>query len=175
MGVPGQPLREGITEISPVISAPVLLAGAVHEGISPLPLVTSPILGLELVHAKVALAGVLIKLGIVIRSPGQTPMFVIGLTAGVGLMVTVKVIGVPVQPLRVGVTVIDPTIFTPVVFAGAVHEEIFPLPLVKSPIAAFELAHANVEPAGLLAKLPIVIVEPGQTIILLIEVTVGVG
>ena len=66
MGVPEQLLREGITEIVPVISDPVLLAGAVHEEIFPLPLATSPMFMLELVQANVAPVGALIKFGIVI-------------------------------------------------------------------------------------------------------------
>ena len=154
---------------------PVPLGGAVQDEIFPLPLTTSPIAVLEFVHAKVEPAGLLTKFPILIGAPGQTAILDISETVGFGYIVTVKVIGVPVQPLRVGVTVIVPTIFTPEAFAGAVHEEIFPLPLATSPIAVLEFIHAKVEPIGLLAKLPILIVEPGQTVILLIVFTVGVG
>ena len=83
--------------------------------------------------------------------------------------------GVPAQPLRVGVTVIVPTMFTPVLFKGAFHVVIFPVPPATRPILILEFAHAKVAPVGLLPKGPIVIGAPGQTAILEIAVTVGVG
>ena len=49
------------------------------------------------------------------------------------------------------------------------------MPLATRPMAVLELVHANVAPVGLLTKLPILIVELGQTAILVIGVTVGVG
>ena len=149
----------------PTIFAPVLFAGALHEEILPLPLAESPILVFEFVHANVALVGVLTKLSIFIIEPGQTAIFEIVFTVDPGEIVTVKVIGVPEHPLRVGVTVIVPTIFAPVLFAGALHEVILPKPLADIPIAVFELLHAKVAPEGVLTKLPIFIVEPGQTVI----------
>ena len=42
-------------------------------------------------------------------------------------------------------------------------------------MAIFEFVHANEEPAGLLEKLPILMGEPGQTAILEIGLTIGVG
>ena len=42
-------------------------------------------------------------------------------------------------------------------------------------MAVLEFIHAKVEPIGLLTKLPIVIVDPGQTAIFVICTTVGVG
>ena len=86
-----------------------------------------------------------------------------------------KFIGVPVQPLSVGVTFIVPIIFDPVPLAGAFHVGILPEPLAAIPIAVLELVHEKVAPVGLLIKLPMLIGTPGQTAILLICSTVGVG
>ena len=83
-------------------------------------------------------------------------------------MVTVKLIGVPGQPLSEGVTVIVPTMFTPVLFAGADHDEILPVPLATSPMLILEFVQAKVAPVGLLIKLPILIGVPGQTALLAI-------
>ena len=94
---------------------------------------------------------------------------------GVGYKVTLKVMGVPAHPLRVGVTVIIPTIFAPVLLVGAFHDVILPVPLATRPIAVFEFVHAKVAPVGLLTKLPILMVEPGQTAISVIVLTAGVG
>jgi len=79
----------------PVIFVPVLLAGAVHVLILPEPLAASPILVFELANEKVAPDGTLTKLPILMGVPGQTAIFVLGLTTGVGYIVTVKHIGVP--------------------------------------------------------------------------------
>ena len=154
---------------------PETLAGAVHEAIFPLPLATSPIAVLEFVHAKVEPIGLLTKLLMLIVELGHTAMFVIGVTTGLGKIVTVKVIGVPEQPFRVGVTEIIPTILAPVPLAGAVQEEILPVPLAESPIAVFEFVHAKVAPVGVLVKLLILMVVPEQTAIFVIGVTTGIG
>ena len=58
--------------------------------------------------------------------------------------------------------------FETVLFRGAVHEGILPLPAAANPMSVFEFIHVNVEPAGVLTKLPILIDEPGQTAILVI-------
>ena len=78
-------------------------------------------------------------------------------------MVTVKLIGFPVHPLSIGVTVIVLTILTPVLLAGAVHERILPEPLATSPILIFELIQVKVAPVGMLTKAPILMGVPGQT------------
>ena len=56
-------------------------------------------------------------------------------------MVTVKLMGLPAQPLRVGITAIVPTKGAPVLFTGAVHEAILPIPVVAIPILALVLVH----------------------------------
>ena len=82
--VPGQPFNVGVTHIVPVISEPVLLTGAVHVAILPVPTAISPIFVFELVQVKVAPEGTLPKLPMLIGDPGQTVIFVTGLTEGVG-------------------------------------------------------------------------------------------
>ena len=76
---------------------------------------------------------------------------------GVGNIVTVKIIGTPVQPFKVGVTVIVPVMFEPVLFAGAVQFAMLPVPLAPSPIFVFVFDQLKVEPVGVLAKLPMLI------------------
>ena len=49
------------------------------------------------------------------------------------------------------------------------------MPLTTRPILGLELVHAKLEPVGVLAKLPIFIVEPGHTAIFVIEMIIGVG
>ena len=51
VGVPGQRFEDtGVTIIVPVISAPVELTGAVHDGILPVPDDPNPIAVFEFVH-----------------------------------------------------------------------------------------------------------------------------
>ena len=84
----------------------------------------------------------LLNVGMLIVAPGQTEMEVMALTVGVGYMITVKAIVGPVQPYDdVGVTVMVPVMFAPVLLAGAVQDGILPEPEVPSPIAVFEFAH----------------------------------
>ena len=104
IGVLTQLLSVARTEISPVISAPVVLVGAFHEGISPVPLAAIPMAVFVLVQSKVAPEGVLEKEPILMASPGHTPTFVIKEMAGVGLMVMLKVTGAPRQEFNSGVT-----------------------------------------------------------------------
>lgn len=62
-------------------------------------------------------------------------------TVGVGFTVIVKVLGVPGQPLAVGVTVIVATTGL-VPLLVAVKEEIFPLPLAPKPMDGVLFTHA---------------------------------
>ena len=69
-----------------------------------------------------------------------------------------------------------PVIFALVAFGGAFHDGILPTPFVaKSPIAVLEFVQLNEAPVGILAKLPILICVPGQTAMLVIGLTEGVG
>ena len=114
--VSGQSSNVANTVIVAVILAPVLLAGAVHGGMFPVPEAPRPIAVLELDQEKEAPVGVLVKAGIEIRSPGHTEMFETCVITGAGLIVMVKETGLPGHPSSVGVTVIVPVIGEPVLF-----------------------------------------------------------
>ena len=73
----------------------------------------------------------------------------------------VKVVGVPAQPLAVGVTVIVATTgVVPVLVA--VKDAILPVPLAPSPIVGSLLVHAKVVPASGLVKVMADVVAPLQ-------------
>ena len=78
-----------------------------------------------------------------------------------GFTVMVKVIGVPIQPLAVGVTVIVATIGL-VVALVAVNGGTFPVPLAPNPMEASLFVHAKVVPATGLVKLMGVVTAPIQ-------------
>jgi len=143
------------------MSSFVILGGAFHEGILPVPFEVRPILVFELVQAKVALLGILIKFPILICSPGQTEILGIWSIVGIGKIVTVKLIGVPTHEYTEdGVTTIFPVILLPVVLAGAIHIGILPVPLAAIPMSVLELVHVKEEPGGLLTKSPMSINVP---------------
>ena len=106
------------------ISTPVKLLGAVYELILPVPFADSPIDGLEFVQLNVSPPAVLAeKLIAGTASPEHTDTLVIAATTGCGFMVTVNVFEFEpelVQPFLVAVTVIVPTMSTPVKLFGAV-------------------------------------------------------
>ena len=62
-------------------------------------------------------------------------------SVGVGLMLTVKFIGNPMQPFRVGVTEIIPEVVPPEIFAGAFHIGISPVPVKPNPIVFDVFVH----------------------------------
>jgi hypothetical protein len=57
----------------------------------------------------------------------------------------------------------------------AVNEGWLPVPLAASPIAVFELVHANVPPVGVLVKLLAETEAPAHIVILAGTATTGVG
>jgi hypothetical protein len=67
------------------------------------------------------------------------------LTVAVGFTVMVNVLGVPVQPIAAGVTVIVAVIGEVVAFA-AVNEGTLPEPFAASPIAVLLFVQVNVVP-----------------------------
>lgn len=77
---------------------------AVNPAISPLPLATRPMPGLELVQLKVAPAGILLKFVPDTAPLLQTTMLAGTVTVGIGFTVTV-IVAVPVHPRLVPVTV----------------------------------------------------------------------
>jgi len=130
---------------------------------------------LEFVHVNNEPEGVLAKFGIVIVSPGQTAIFEIEFTDGVGYMVTVKLVDVPLHPFNVGVTVIVLVMSRLVVLGGAVHDVILPVPFATRPIAVFEFVHVKELPVGVLVNAGIFMVVPGHTEIFEMEFAEGVG
>ena len=69
-GRPTQPLAVGVTVIVAVTGAPVALV-AVKAGVLPVPEAANPIVGSELVQAKVPPAGVVVKTPAGTGSPSQ--------------------------------------------------------------------------------------------------------
>ena len=173
--LPEQPLKTGVTVTVPEMFVCVPFGYAIHDGMFPVPLAASPIAVLVFAQLNAEPGGELVKLFIVICWPGQTVILLSWVTAGVGYIVTVNVITGPVQPLRKGVTVIVPVMFTLVLLDGAVQPGMFPAPLAARLMAVFELVHVKLPLEGVLLKFPIFIAWPGQTATLFIWFTVGVG
>jgi len=95
-------------------------------------------------------------------------------TVGEGFTVMVYVLGVPVQLLAVGITVMVAEITLEEVLV-AMKLAIFPEPLAPNPMAVLLLIHEYVAPAVALIKEVAVTVAPLQTVIFAGTVTVGVG
>jgi len=142
-GVPVHPFAVGVTVIVAVIGdVPILLA--VYAAIFPVPLVPKPTL-VDDVHEKVVPLTGPLKLIAVPEAPLQCILLEMLLTVAVGLIVTVNVVGVPVHPFAVGVTMIF-ALIAAVVALVVVNEGIFPEPLAASPIAVLLFVHVNVVP-----------------------------
>jgi hypothetical protein len=130
--VPGHPLAVGVTVIVAVTGALVVLI-AVNDGIFPLPLAASPIVGSLLVQLKPVLPTAPVKLMALVEEPLQTTWLAGSATLGVGLTVMVKLCAIPAQPLAEGVTVIV-AVTGALVKLIAVKDEIFPVPLAARPM-----------------------------------------
>jgi len=140
VAVPVQPLAVvGVTVIVAVIGAAVVLV-AVKLGILPWPLAASPIAVLLFVQLNIVPATVPVKLIAAVAAPLQSVWFVTGPTVALGFTVIVNVIGAPVHPLALGVTVIVPDIAV-VPALVAVKLGMFPVPLAPRPIAVLEFVH----------------------------------
>jgi len=97
---------------------------------------------------------------------------------GVGLMVTKNAEGVPGQLLKVGNTVMVPTIVPGellFVLLGAVHGEICPTPDTPIPILALVFVQVKIAPTGFETKGLGLIVAPGQVTIGLNGPTLATG
>jgi hypothetical protein len=120
---PGHEFLVADTVMVATNGAPVVFTGAVYAPILPVPLAGKPTAVLSLVQLNVSLPPVFaVKLIAEIGASEQATTSAIVFTIGVGLIVIVNVflLGVPlVQPFRSADTVIEPTISTPVLFAGA--------------------------------------------------------
>jgi hypothetical protein len=173
---PVHPLFNGVTMTVPVIFDPVMFAGAVHGLISPVPDAPSPIAILLFDHEYVVPVRLLVKTGTFMVAAGHTAILLNCVTVGVGYIVTVKLIVLPIQPLaEVGVTVIVPVMFDNVPLAGAIHEFILPVPDAPKPIDVLLFVHVYAVPVRLLEKAGIVIVTAEHTAMSLNCVAVGVG
>jgi len=132
-GIPKQPLAEGVTVMLAVMGA---LAGlvAVKDGISPFPEAGKPIAGLSLFHEYVVFM-MLPVIGVrAVAVPLHQSWLAMLFTLGAGFTVMVKLLGVPTQPLAVGVTVIVATTGVVPVLT-AVNTGMSPLPVAAKPIA----------------------------------------
>lgn len=118
---------------------------AVKLGRLPIPPVPNPILVVEFVHLKVVPVTLLLKMTAATEVPLQTVRLGRSLTAGVGLIVIVKVLGRPVQfnPLLVnlGTTLIVATMGTVLVLI-AVNTGKLSVPLAAKPMAGVEFVQA---------------------------------
>ena len=134
----------------------------------PLPLASIPvnIAVLSLVQVNVVPTvplGFVIFMGV--RLPSGQIVWVRGEadTVGMGFTVMVKVSGVPVQPLAVGVTVMVALMGALVVLV-AVKAAIFPDPLAASPMAVLSLVQLKVVPATSPVKAMAVVGAPAHRV-----------
>ena len=137
-GAPSQPFRLGVT----VILATWVVAGvpAVKE-ILPVPESLSPMFGLSLVQEKVAPAVPLN--GTFTCAPPQNSTLKTWLIVGLGVTVMVKFWAVPVQPFRVGMTLMVPVWVVATLLAVKLMS---PLPLPASPILVLVLVQVKSAP-----------------------------
>ena len=174
-GVPGQPFSVGLTMIFPVMFPDDRFSGPVYGAIFPEPEADKPMAVLVLVQIKLAPAGMLENACGFTESKGQTVRLEMGLTAGVGLMPMLNTLAGEVQEFRVAVTVIFPVISAPVELTGALYELIFPVPVAASPMPVLLLVQLKVLPDGVLENGAGAMVLAGQTRILEMVSTCGVG
>jgi hypothetical protein len=171
---PEQPFSVGVTVTVPTIFAPVLFGAAVKFVICVLPVAPKPVAIFVFVHAKVAPVGVEIQSSGLTKSPGQTVIFAGVETLGFGFTVIVKLVGLPIQLFKVGITAILVTKSVVPEFV-AVNEILLVFPFAAAnPTAAFEFVHIKVELVGVLANV-VFTASPGQYASDAIELTVGFG
>lgn len=172
-GVPGQPLKVGLT-VMVVVMEVVPVFVPVKVGIFPEPDAGIPLVVLLFVQSKVVPATGLDKVMAGLLAPLHRVIFVIGFTMVVGLTVMVKVLTGPTHPAAVGVMLMVDVIGV-VPGLVAVNDGIFPLPDVANPMAALLLVQVYVVPATLLPNAGTFTVLCGQTSILVMAVTLGKG
>lgn len=119
----------------------------------------------EDVHIKLAPEGVDKRVIPVVEPPEHTVCGVIAFTAGFGFTVTINVLDVPLQLLRVGVMVY---VTVPLEIAAVlkVWTGIFPVPLTVFPVMAAVAAdvHAKLAPFGIEASTTADVDPPEQTV-----------
>ncbi len=136
---------------------------------APFPLAPKPTAVLSLVQANV-LPFVALKLTAIV-SPAHLTTLGSGFNTGTALTVAVKVMGVPVQPLSVGVTVMVPVW---VVWLGDVLIEILPEPEAEIPVAVLLFVQAYIDEGEVPSK-DTLMGSPPQTTWLGTGVTLGTG
>jgi len=152
----------GVTVIVAVTGAAVLLI-AVKLGILPWPLAARPILVLLFVQLNIVPATVPVKFTAAVAAPLHSVWLVTAATVAFGFTVIVNVIGAPVQPLAVGVTVIVAvTAVTPAFTATKLA--MLPDPDAASPILGVLFVQLNVVPGVRLVKFTAVVLAPAQTV-----------
>lgn len=173
VGVPGQPLAEGVAVMVAVTGVvPVLVA--VKAPMFPLPDVANPMEPSLFVQVYVVPVTVPAKFTAVVLAPLHTVWLPTAFTVGVGFTVMVNVLGVPGHPLALGVTVmVAVTGVLPVLVA--VKAPMFPLPDAANPMEGVLFVHVNEVPGTGPAKLTAVVVAPLHTVWLVMAFTVGVG
>lgn len=153
-----------------------------NDCILPVPLAANPIDGWLLVQvnesAAVGPVVGLVKLITAVGDPLHNTCPATGFTIGLGFTVIVNVIGVPTQPLAVGVTVIVAT-SGPLVALVVTNGGISPVPLAARPIAVLLFVQLKTVPATVPPAVPLndimVVVAPVQYALLLTGATVGIG
>jgi len=175
--VPLQPAADfGITVIVAVIGASVLLVTG-KDAIFPVPLPSSPIAVLLFVHVQVVAFTLLpLKVMAACVSPAQRVLSVILSKTGSGFTVIVKILAVPLQPADdFGITVIVAVIGALVLLVTG-KDNIFPVPLIGSPIAALLFVHVQAVALTLLPlKLMVGCVSPAQRVLFVISFKTGNG
>lgn len=101
-GEPTHPAYVGVTLMVPVIVVPVPFAGAFHDGILPLPLLSIPMVAFVFVQLYVAFGGLLWNVLGANCPPGQELKLDKPITTATGLTNTVAVVGLPEHPETVG-------------------------------------------------------------------------
>ena len=150
-----QPFTDGVTVITAVTAA-VPLLNAWNDAILPVPLAGKPMMGAVFVQLyKVPVTDPVKFIGAV-KLPLHKAWSAGCTTSGIGLTAIVNILGVPVQPLKVGVTVIV-AVVTAAPLVVATNEGISPVPLAANPIAVLLLLQLYTVPATAPLKLMAVV------------------
>lgn len=175
IGVPGHPLATGVMVKVTVTGLAVVLVSVPEILPEPLAAIPVTVAALSLVQLKtVPVTAPLNEIGVI--APEQTVCVAIeAIAVGVGLTVTPKVTGVPVQPLADGVTVKVTTTGAPVVLVSVPLIE--PVPLAAIPVTAvvLSLVQLNEVPVTVPVGLTVVIADSEQIVSEAMALTTGLG
>lgn len=145
-----------------VMGAAVLFV-AVKEGMDPLPLAAKPIAGLLLTQEYTVPGTLPVKFTAVLLVPAQRVWSDTAFTDGIGLIVIVNDLGVPLVTPSVGVTMmVAITGAVPVLIA--VNAAILPVPLAVRPIDVLLLTQLKMVPGIELTNTTVLVLAPLQTV-----------